>query len=331
MSNKILTSSVAICTYNGEKYIAEQINSIISQSIKPNQIVICDDGSSDDTILIAKSILDDSGIDYLININKQRLGITKNFDNCFSLCSNDIIFPCDQDNVWHPEFIESFLLFFQKNPTIVFAYCNGYVTDKNLKMIKETYTKEQMTIDDKTTFLLNSLNKIFAPHGHTIAVRKEFVLRCMPCGFYYDCWFTMCAAAEGSIGAINKNLIDFRRHEDANSVAEGGGKKKSAINRVISVNRESFDDYFVWPYFQYKAYERYLSLYNDKLSDSIKNEIFQHLSFEKEINDLRYYKFLKREKKLYDLYTKGLYKRYRGNRNAYILDVIYLSVSFRRE
>lgn len=109
-----MTTSVAVCTYNGEKYIEEQLNSIIQQSIKPNQIVISDDNSSDNTVEIAKEILEKSGINYIINVNKPNLGITENFDKAFSLCTGDIIFPSDQDNVWFENYIQEFLLAFQK-------------------------------------------------------------------------------------------------------------------------------------------------------------------------------------------------------------------------
>ena len=319
---KKLTTSVAICTYNGEKYIAEQLDSIINQTIKPNQIVISDDNSSDNTITIIEEKLSGSGVDYLININRPGLGITLNFDKSFTLCTGDIIFPCDQDNVWEPVFIESFLQYFENRPEVSLAYCNGYVTDSCLERIKKTYDDKQMVIDDKKQFFRISLNKTFNPHGHTIAVRRGFAIKCLPSGFYYDCWLTMCAAAEESVGTLNKCLINFRRHNEAASFAEGGGERQSIWSKM---NTKSFDEFFVWPGMQHDAYERYLELYGEILDASVKAEAVEHSAFEEKLNDLRNMKLLRRQITLYILFRGVFYKKYRGNRNTYIMDALYLS------
>ena len=321
MSGEKLTTSVAVCTCNGEKYIAEQIHSIINQSVKPNQIVVSDDCSTDKTIEIVKRVLSESGIDYVININNPRLGITKNFDKAFTLCKGDVIFPSDQDNVWEPEYIDTFVGFFQDNPNILLAYCNGYVTDSELNQLKVTYSDEQMKINDKDLFLRNVVNKFFFPHGHTIAFRREFALKCIPSGFYYDEWLTMCAAAEKSVGTINIKMILFRRHTSAASAAEGGGKRKSVLSILRS---KSFDEFFVWPGYQSKAYGRYLQLYEKYLSDDIRFEISEHMAFEAEIDSLRELSLIKREKKLYRLFSRESYRKYRGNRNTFLFDAFYL-------
>lgn len=92
--------SVAMCTFNGEKYIKEQIESIINQSLVPDEIVICDDCSKDNTINIIKETLANwSGKANLI-INEDNLGYRKNFEKAISLCNGDIIFLSDQDDVW---------------------------------------------------------------------------------------------------------------------------------------------------------------------------------------------------------------------------------------
>lgn len=317
-----LTTSVAICTYNGEKYIAEQLDSIINQTIKPNQIVISDDNSNDNTISIIEEKLSGSGIDYLININRPGLGITLNFDKSFTLCTGDIIFPCDQDNRWETDFIESFLQYFESHPKVSLAYCNGYVTDSNMERIKITYDDAQMEINDKIEFLRNSLNKNFNPHGHTIAVRRDFTIKCLPSGFYYDCWLTMCAAAEESVGTLNKCLINFRRHHEAASFAEGGGERQSIWSKM---NTKSFDEFFVWPGMQHDAYERYLELYGEILNASVKAETVEHSVFEEKLNDLRNMSLFRREITLYKLFTGNSYKKYRGHRNTYVMDALYLT------
>ncbi len=316
-----LSASVAVCTYNGEKFIAEQLNSIINQTVRPDQIVISDDSSTDRTIEIAKELLSASGIEYVININRPGLGITKNFDKSFTFCTGDIIFPSDQDNKWESDYIETFLKFFENNPDKNFAYCNGYVTDDKLNRIKDIFTDEQMDVSDKESFLRKAVTKQFFPHGHTIAVKRELVMRSIPSGFYYDEWLAMCASAERSVGSINKKLVYFRRHSAANSPSEGGGDQSSVLEQI---NKKNFDAYFIWPGMQADAYERFLQLHSDDLDPELREELSAHATFEKQINSLKDCGFLKREFKLLRLFFTAQYKKYRGNRNTYICDSLYL-------
>lgn len=112
-----MTTSVALCTYNGEKYLAEQLDSILCQSIAVDKIVVCDDGSTDTT----KSIL----LDYQrkfpavfqLFFNDSNLGYIKNFEKAISLCSGDLIFLCDQDDIWFKNKVETILSTAKQNPT----------------------------------------------------------------------------------------------------------------------------------------------------------------------------------------------------------------------
>jgi len=96
-----MTTSVALCTYNGAKYIEEQLRSIIDQTHRVNEIVVCDDGSIDETLEIVEKIKQQtSDIDFKISVNKPNLGVCANFDKAIHECSGDIIFLSDQDDIW---------------------------------------------------------------------------------------------------------------------------------------------------------------------------------------------------------------------------------------
>lgn len=314
-------ASVAVCTYNGEKFIEDQLNSIVNQTIKPCQIVISDDSSKDRTIEIAEAVLRKSGIDYVININKPGLGITKNFDKSFTLCKGDIIFPSDQDNVWEENYIESMLQVFAEDSTLNLVYCNGYVTDENLNRIKPTFSDSEMNVSDKETFLRKAVTKQFFPHGHTIAVKRDFAVRSIPSGFYYDEWLTMCASAERSVGSVNKNLVNFRRHAAANSPSEGGGDQNNVLQQI---NKKNFDQYFIWPGLQSEAYHRFLELHAKDLPTDLRNEITAHADFEKGMDSLKNINLLKRECRLCKLFLTSEYRKYRGNHNTFICDLLFL-------
>jgi glycosyltransferase involved in cell wall biosynthesis len=111
-----MTISVALCTYNGEKFLAEQLDSILNQSIAVTEILVCDDGSTDTT----KSIL----LDYQRKLpavfqlffNDNNLGYVKNFEKAISLCNGDLIFLCDQDDIWLKHKVETILSTTKQNP-----------------------------------------------------------------------------------------------------------------------------------------------------------------------------------------------------------------------
>lgn len=320
-----MTTSVAICTYNGEKYIAEQLNSIVNQSVKPDQIVLSDDNSSDNTVQIAEELLKNSGISYLININKPNIGITKNFDKALSLCTGDILFPCDQDNVWMENFIEEFLACFKKDSNLVYVTCNGIVTDENLTPIADVphlnETFLQLSNIDKKKFLDDSLSNIFFPCGHTIAFKRFFFNEIIPSGFFYDEWTAICAAATGRIAGIDKKLILFRRHKEAATGTSGGGNKWSISKTLFDTD---FEEHFAWSGLRAEAYDRYLKMYKDILPE-------KHISF---LNDriefCNYLAYIKnknlftREYYLIKAFNTVGYRKWRGTRNTFILDFLYL-------
>jgi len=96
--------SVAMTTYNGEKYLREQLDSLYSQTRIPDEIIVTDDLSSDNTVKILEEYKKNKGLKYFIN--DKRLGVNKNFEKSVSLCSGNYISFCDQDDIWLPKKIE---------------------------------------------------------------------------------------------------------------------------------------------------------------------------------------------------------------------------------
>ena len=314
------STTVIICTYNGEKYIEEQLKSIINQTRKPNQIVLSDDCSTDRTVEIAKNVLEKSGIEYIINQNTVNLGITKNGTKGVQFCTGDLLIGADQDNVWDERFIEEFAKVFEADETLDYVFCNGYVTDENLNVIKPEYTNDFFEKDNRQ-FLLDAINKQAFPHGHTVVKKTKKKKSVLPYMFAGDEWLAICAGATGNIGRINKNLIYFRRHDSSFSFSEGGGKRNSIFFKIFN---SSFDEYFVWPHSQYEAYRRYLELFENVLDEDVKDLVEKHMFFEGNISSLKKMGFFSRLKKILRLYKLDEYKLYRGNRNTLISDVLYL-------
>jgi glycosyltransferase involved in cell wall biosynthesis len=146
--------SVALCTYNGSKYLTKQIESILNQENHiPDEIIICDDRSTDDTLkIIAKYEAFYPNI-FKIYSNEINLGSTKNFEKAISLCSGDYIFLSDQDDIWKNNKIQKILAVFNKNPNAEGVFSNADLIDKDNNPIKS------LTIWDSVFFLEKELPK----------------------------------------------------------------------------------------------------------------------------------------------------------------------------
>ena len=98
--------SIALCTYNGEKFIAEQLQSLFDQTVKADEIVVSDDGSKDKTLEIINEFKNKNDIPIRILEHKENFGVFKNFEYCIKQCNGDIVFTCDQDDYWMPTKLE---------------------------------------------------------------------------------------------------------------------------------------------------------------------------------------------------------------------------------
>lgn len=121
--------SVALCTFNGEKHISEQLESILCQQMPVDEIIICDDGSSDKTL---KFIADFQKSNPSIKLfeNPENLGVIKNFEKAINLCSNGIVFLCDQDDIWFPDKTIKIVEYFKSNPRSKAVFHNLELHDK---------------------------------------------------------------------------------------------------------------------------------------------------------------------------------------------------------
>src|SRR5688572_30528777 len=95
--------SVAMCTYNGADFLSDQLESIIAQSRPPDEIVVCDDGSTDETQTLLKQFAAASPVHVTLHFNEKNLGSVKNFEKAINLCTGDVIALSDQDDVWYAD------------------------------------------------------------------------------------------------------------------------------------------------------------------------------------------------------------------------------------
>ena len=228
--------SVAIATYNGAKYIKEQLHSILSQTVLPDEIVLCDDISTDDTVAVAVAELEGYNVSYNVCVNKSRKGFIKNFEKAMSRCSGDIVLISDQDDYWAENKIETVLREFSLNKKIHVIINNQKLVDAKLDWYGET---EFDSIDR-----LNSRHLYIS--GCCTSVRKcflDFILPIDPFVQGHDLWIHEIASLLGVRGVIREPLQLYRRHgmNESNSLASSVVKVtfSSKLKAIADSNPEN--------------------------------------------------------------------------------------------
>jgi glycosyltransferase involved in cell wall biosynthesis len=236
MSYKI---SVAMCTYNGEKFVEEQIRSLLNQSRVPDEIIICDDNSSDRTLKRAKNTLENSGVDYRIISSGINIGVVKNFEKAISLCSGDIIFTCDQDDIWLNKKIEIIESKFIENTNCVLAFCDAELVDSQLVKYEKSLWEslglsvQGFGVNNKFENILGILLKKCIVSGATMAFKSNLKDRILPLSenWIHDGWITIISYFSGDIVPIDEKLILYRQH--SNNVI--GAKNKGLLSKLRKV------------------------------------------------------------------------------------------------
>lgn len=221
MGNKV---SIALCTYNGDKFLREQLDSILNQTYQDFELIIVDDGSSDFTIQIVLEYMNKSNKISLYQ-NENNIGFIKNFEKAISLCSGDYIFLADQDDIWLSNKIEFFLKEIKNN---VLIYSDAILIDR------EGNSKNEMLIYPKN-LISGSNNKAFlfdnCISGNTMMFKKELINYILPIPdniSFHDVWIAFVASTYGKITYTKTPLTLYRRYSE----------------QITSVNKKEYKNFF---------------------------------------------------------------------------------------
>lgn len=219
--------SVCIATFNGEKYILEQLQSILSQLNEEDEIIISDDKSTDETRNIIESI-GDNRIKLFINNNPN--GYTSNFENSLKRARGEFIFLSDQDDVWKKNKVQIVLKYLKEYDLVV---SDAIIVDESLQVLQES----RNSILNIKTGLYNNLFKSYYL-GCCMAFRKSLLERALPfpenhdlC--LHDSWLTVVAESFFKTYICSEGLILYRRHQG--NVSNGGLEHKWKIFHSIKI------------------------------------------------------------------------------------------------
>ncbi|HTC00462.1 MAG TPA: glycosyltransferase [Ferruginibacter sp.] len=216
--------SVVLCTYNGEKFLEQQLDSILTQTYSSLEMIICDDASTDSTQQIIKSYaLRDKRIQYFFN--ERNIGVNKNFEQGFLKASGEFIAIADQDDIWKPEKIQKQLALFSSDEIVLVHTGSVIFSGTELPLHKVFKTGELLMQGNDFRKLL--LRNTIA--GHNIMCKKEIVSYALPLpqSVYYDWWLCETATCYGSIAASGEILAYQRWHESNLTVRNRKGKKQT--------------------------------------------------------------------------------------------------------
>jgi glycosyltransferase involved in cell wall biosynthesis len=213
--------SIALGTYNGAAYLKEQLESFAAQTRTPDELVISDDQSTDDTLRLSEEFAATAGFPVRLTVNESNLGTAKNFEKAISLCRGDVIVLSDQDDVWHGDKLESVERIFEAKPELSLVFSNAELVDETLRVFDETLF-DLVHFDDRKQRLVKSgraLDLQLCENlvvGATVAFRadlKDLVLPISGAGpLIHDGWIVLLVAAVGEIDFINRPLLKYRQH-----------------------------------------------------------------------------------------------------------------------
>lgn len=203
--------SVCMTSYNGSNYIRQQIESIINQIGEYDEIIICDDASTDDTVQIINSIKDSR---IKLFINSINLGVLRNYSQCLEKAKNDLIFLSDQDDVWMKDKVAKIKCEFSQNPEITLVLSNAIVIDSNGAQVQPSFLKLTDGQYLGGIRVVDSLikNKYL---GGAIAFKRhmlKYILPFPPSLPMHDMWIGIINDIYGKTFHISKPLIQYRRH-----------------------------------------------------------------------------------------------------------------------
>lgn len=202
--------SIALCTYNGAKYLKDQMDSIISQSYRPLEVVIVDDNSNDGTDEILSLYAENNkDLSFRLFKNEKRLGYVKNFEKAISLCSGDFIAIADQDDIWETYKLEVLM---NKLGGHTLIYHDSLLIDEQGQSLNKKMSDRFRMYSGGRSKQLLMYNCV---SGHSCLFRKElkYKLGAFNPNHYYDHWIAYVASNFGSIAFINECLVRYRQHQ----------------------------------------------------------------------------------------------------------------------
>ena len=217
-----LSLAVVLCTYNGASYLQRQLDSLYAQSRLPDCVVLSDDASTDDTTEIlarAATRFETMGVRVHFLRHPTNVGYVRNFERGFKLAHADLIFPCDQDDVWYPSKLARMTAVFEADNTLDVLHSDAELIDANgapmgrrLFEVLELSATELRTMTEGDAFDVLIRRNIVT--GAAMAFRTRVLDQALPFpdAWAHDEWLAIVASVNGKVRSLNEALLGYRQH-----------------------------------------------------------------------------------------------------------------------
>ena len=203
--------SIAMTTFNGAEHLQEQLDSFLHQSRLPDELVVCDDGSTDETVEILSAFKEQAPFIVQVVVNSRNLGFTKNFEKAMRLCSGDVIFLSDQDDVWYSTKIATILAALESDTSAMLIVHDGKLVDSNLVWLGATKLGQVMRgFGSPASLVMGGLTAYTARLGRLALPIPDGMAG-------HDQWLHLIARHLGSRRVVPDVLQLIRRHENNTS------------------------------------------------------------------------------------------------------------------
>lgn len=258
--------SVAMCTFNGSQYLAAQLESLASQTRLPDELVVCDDASTDDTRAIVDVFADGSPFPVRLHARHRNVGVVRNFEDAIRHCSGDVIALCDQDDIWHEDKLQRTEAAFNSNPEVGMVFSDADVVDVHLRPLGYSAwqsfgfgPRSQRMVTSGQAFRVFLRDNVVT--GATMAFRRSFrdLILPVPIGkkWLHDGWIALLVAAVAEVAFIDDPLIWYRQHNGQQVGASSPSGMRTTLLELVRPSHRLQNTRFLDEVEQYQeAYKR---------------------------------------------------------------------------
>jgi glycosyltransferase involved in cell wall biosynthesis len=207
-----------MCTYNGERFLREQLASIAQQTRLPDELVVCDDASTDQTAAIVREFAASATYPVRVFENERNLGFASNFERAIGLCNGNLIALSDQDDIWYPNRLARCEQELVDHPEAGMVFSDADIIDEQNRRQSKTLWQRLGFAGERERQLLDRQYTVLAKHrfvtGATMMFRAAMRNRCLPIpeGWIHDEWIALITAAFFDLRPIREPLIRYRIH-----------------------------------------------------------------------------------------------------------------------
>lgn len=232
--------SVAMATCNGARFVDAQLASLAAQSRPPDELVVCDDASEDDTLERVRAFAARAPFAVRVEPAAARLGTTRNFERAVALCTGDVVFLADQDDVWREAKVERMAGLLEARAEAGAVLCNGRVVDAaGAPLGYDLWRALGFDAREQAAVAAGRAHEVFARHvvaaGTTFAFRRRYAPLVLPfpdLRSAHDAWVAFLVAAVAEFALLPEPLIDYRLH-DANQL----GLRRMGLREQVAAAR----------------------------------------------------------------------------------------------